>query len=125
MSNRTWAQKAPDHGPLPSDPSDTLSHLDRLTPALLTRLLLSCGKGDVEAFETYYRLTSPVLATLVAARRLPPVTADAVLVEVYVTIWRRAHTFADSGCSVWQWTLTILLEALGQAKESEPLVRAR
>ena len=103
MSNRTWARQAPDHGALPSDPTETLSHLDGTTPARLTRLLLSCGEGDLEAFETYYRLTSPVLATLVAARRLPPATADAVLVEVYVTIWRRAQTFPDSGCSVWQW----------------------
>jgi DNA-directed RNA polymerase specialized sigma24 family protein len=91
----------------------------------LTQLLQRCGKDDVNAFETYYRLTSPILATLVAARRLSPAMADAVLVEVYVTIWRRAHTFPDSGCSVWQWTLTILLDALEQATEPEPLVRAR
>jgi len=109
---------------LPSDSSETLSHLDGLTPARLTRLLLRCGEGDIDAFDTYYRLTSPVLATLVAARRPTPATADAVLVEVYVTIWRDAHTFPDSGCSVWQWTLSILLDALGQSTRPEPGTRA-
>jgi len=49
---------------------------------------------------------------LLAARRLSPTTADTVLVQAYVTIWQRADTFSNSGCSVWQWTLTILLDSL-------------
>jgi DNA-directed RNA polymerase specialized sigma24 family protein len=100
-----------------SETSDIWSHLDDLDPAALTQLLLSCGAGDVKAFETFYRLTSPVIATLVAARRLSPATADAVVVEVYVSIWRRAPTFSTSGCSVWQLTLNILLDALARVEE--------
>ncbi len=103
-----------------SESRDTRSHLDGLNPAELARLLLQCEKGDIDAFDTFYRLTSPVLATLLAARwRLSPAAADAVLVEVYVTLWRRAHTFPDSGCSAWQWTLRTFLDALARSDENQ------
>lgn len=107
----------PARSPTPTGPDETWSHLDALVPAQLTALLVRCGAGDLDAFDDYYRLTSPVLDALVAARRLSPAASDAVLVEVYVTIWRRAHLFEASGCSVWQWTLTTLLQTIARADQ--------
>ena len=100
-------------GPGPTK-TTTLPLADDLAADHLTRLLLRCGQGEVDAFATFYRLTRPVLNASVAARRLPPATVDAVLVEVYVTVWRRAHEFPDSGRSVWRWTLAILKDVLAR-----------
>ena len=97
---------------------DIRSHLAGLDVAHLHTLLLRCGQGDQEAFAAFYQLTSPVLAALVAARRLPPHAAETVMVDVYVTIWRRARRFAGSGCSVRQWTLTLLTNTLTDSHRS-------
>lgn len=98
----------------PSDPGtrDLERYLAGLDSNVLTALLRRSGNGDREAFARFYSLTSPALAALIAARRLPPPETDAVLVQTYVSIWRRSDTFAVSGCSVWQWTLMILIDAL-------------
>jgi hypothetical protein len=106
------APPEPDYSAVSIGSSGIQSHLASLDPAYLRDLLLRCGDGDREAFDEYYRLTSPVLASLIAARRLPPSEADSILIDVYVTIWRRANRFQISGRSVWQWTLTVLLDTL-------------
>jgi len=114
-ANNRWlssAPPAPDFGAVSIGASGIQSHLASLDPAYLNDLLLRCGDGDREAFDEYYRLTSPVLAILIAARRLPPSDVDSILNEVYVAIWRRASRFRTSGRSVWQWTLTVLLDTL-------------
>lgn len=89
-------------------------HLNDLDSTVLRDLLLRSAVGDQEAFEQFYRLTSPVLMAVIAARRLPSPAVDTLVVETYVAIWCHAPAFAGTGHSLWQWTLTILTDVLSR-----------
>ncbi|WP_051651137.1 sigma-70 family RNA polymerase sigma factor [Brevundimonas bacteroides] len=78
-----------------------------LTRDELAVALVQAGQGDRSAFRTVYEATSAKLFG-VCLRILPDrQTAEDVLQDTYVTVWRKAATFDASRASPITWLVTI------------------
>jgi RNA polymerase sigma factor (sigma-70 family) len=78
-----------------------------LTRNELARALVQAGQGDRSAFRTVYEATSAKLFG-VCLRILPDrQTAEDVLQDTYVTVWRKAASFDASRASPITWLVTI------------------
>jgi len=60
---------------------------------LLTGLIEACGAGDRAAFRRLYDLSSRFVLGVVQAILRDSGMAEDVAQEVYISIWKRAHTF--------------------------------
>lgn len=78
-----------------------------LTRDELARALVQAGQGDRSAFRTVYEATSAKLFG-VCLRILPDrQSAEDVLQDTYVTVWRKAASFDASRASPITWLVTI------------------
>lgn len=75
--------------------------------AHLVRLMLACVDGDEAAFAELYRLTSAKLFGVVVRICGDSGLAEDVLVDVYLTIWRRAGAYEPGRASPITWMATI------------------
>ncbi|HEX4051337.1 MAG TPA: sigma-70 family RNA polymerase sigma factor [Steroidobacteraceae bacterium] len=80
---------------------------DSDTRAELDRLLQQCGRGDQGAFAELYRRTSPRLFALCLRMLRDRGTAEDVLQDSFVTVWRRASTFDATRGSAISWLITL------------------
>ncbi len=111
--------------------------------AQLVALLLASAEGDEASFSELYRRTSAKLFGVVLRICANRGMAEDVLVEVYLTIWRRAGAFDAGRASPITWMATIArnraidamrrlpraqmvdVEVAGQVADTAPLAEAR
>lgn len=91
-------QKSPERG---DTPEQTVAR-ERLA-ALIVRV----ASGDEAAMEEVYRHTSVKIYSLLVQMLPDRPTADEVLQEAYLAIWRRADSFSMSRASPMTWIITI------------------
>ncbi len=76
--------------------------------AVETRLLERVrDDGDRDAFEELFRTFTPRLAAWVAGQGCEPGAVDAVVQEVMITSWTRAHQFDAAKASARTWIYTV------------------
>lgn len=111
--------------------------------AELIALLLASAEGDEASFTELYRRTNAKLFGVVLRICAERGLAEDVLVEVYLTIWRRAGAFDAGRASPITWMATIArnraidamrrlpralnvdVDAAGQIADTVPLAEAR
>ena len=96
-----------------------------LTRDELARALVQAGQGDRSAFRTVYEATSAKLFG-VCLRILPDrQTAEDVLQDTYVTVWRKAASFDASRASPITWLVTIARNrAIDRLRSAAPMRNA-
>jgi RNA polymerase sigma-70 factor (ECF subfamily) len=96
-----------------------------LTRDELTVALVQAGQGDRSAFRTVYEATSAKLFG-VCLRILPDrQTAEDVLLDTYVTVWRKAASFDASRASPITWLVTIARNrAIDRLRSAAPMRNA-
>lgn len=75
--------------------------------AAIDGLLQRCGRGDRDAFAELYRRTAPRLFGLCVRMLRDRDTAEDVLQESFVTVWRRASAFDATRGSAITWLITL------------------
>ena len=74
---------------------------------MLCDLLAACSREDRRAFAELYRITSPKLYAVLLRILRQEETAQDVLQEVYISVWRRAsHYRSDRGAPL-TWLISI------------------
>ncbi|WP_395672326.1 sigma-70 family RNA polymerase sigma factor [Inquilinus sp.] len=73
----------------------------------LIRLLRAAGQGDRRAFKALYDRTSPLLFAIVLRILRNRATAEEVLQDSYLRIWRNAATFSAGTGSPLGWMAAI------------------
>ncbi|MEQ7155546.1 sigma-70 family RNA polymerase sigma factor [Brevundimonas aurifodinae] len=98
--------------------------------AMLTRdelagALVQAGQGDRSAFRIVYEATSAKLLG-VCLRILPDrQTAEDVLQDTYLTVWRKAESFDPSRASPITWLVTIARNrSIDRLRSAAPMRRA-
>ena len=93
-----------------------------LTRDELAVALVQAGQGDRSAFRTVYEATSAKLFG-VCLRILPDrQTAEDVLQDTYVTVWRKAASFDASRASPITWLVTIARNrAIDRLRSAAPM----
>lgn len=96
-----------------------------LTRDELAVALVQAGQGDRSAFRTVYEATSAKLFG-VCLRILPDrQTAEDVLQDTYVTVWRKAASFDASRASPITWLVTIARNrAIDRLRSAAPMKNA-
>lgn len=96
-----------------------------LTRDELARALVQAGQGDRSAFRTVYEATSAKLFG-VCLRILPDrQSAEDVLQDTYVTVWRKAASFDASRASPITWLVTIARNrAIDRLRSATPMRNA-
>lgn len=96
-----------------------------LTRDELAVALVRAGQGDRSAFRTVYEATSAKLFG-VCLRILPDrQTAEDVLQDTYVTVWRKAASFDASRASPITWLVTIARNrAIDRLRSAAPMKNA-
>jgi RNA polymerase sigma-70 factor (ECF subfamily) len=96
-----------------------------LTRDELARALVQAGQGDRSAFRAVYEATSAKLFG-VCLRILPDrQTAEDVLQDTYVTVWRKAASFDASRASPITWLVTIARNrAIDRLRSAAPMRNA-
>lgn len=96
-----------------------------LTRDELAVALVQAGQGDRSAFRTVYEATSAKLFG-VCLRILPDrQTAEDVLQDTYVTVWRKAASFDASRASPITWLVTIARNrAIDRLRSAAPMRNA-
>ncbi len=96
-----------------------------LTRDELALALIQAGQGDRSAFRTVYEATSAKLFG-VCLRILPDrQTAEDVLQDTYVTVWRKAASFDASRASPITWLVTIARNrAIDRLRSAAPMRNA-
>jgi RNA polymerase sigma-70 factor (ECF subfamily) len=96
-----------------------------LTRDELAMALIQAGQGDRSAFRTVYEATSAKLMG-VCLRILPDrQTAEDVLQDTYVTVWRKAASFDASRASPITWLVTIARNrAIDRLRSAAPMKNA-
>lgn len=75
--------------------------------AAIDRLLQQSGRGDQDAFAELYRRTSSRLFALCVRMLRDRGTAEDVLQDSFVTVWRRGATFDATRGSAITWLITL------------------
>ncbi|MBU0561407.1 MAG: sigma-70 family RNA polymerase sigma factor [Bacteroidetes bacterium] len=70
-------------------------------------LLRQISKYDSRALEELYERYSPLLYTLIKKISSDENTANAILVEVFVIVWRKVDKFDFNGGNVFTWMVTL------------------
>jgi len=86
------------------------AHAPNAPPAILPVLgeyLRLVAAGDRDAFERLYRLTSPRLFAVIRRMVAQRQSAEDVLQETFVTIWRKAAHFDSAAGNAMAWMTTI------------------
>lgn len=96
-----------------------------LTRDELARALVQAGQGDRSAFRTVYEATSAKLFG-VCLRILPDrQSAEDVLQDTYVAVWRKAASFDASRASPITWLVTIARNrAIDRLRSATPMRNA-
>ena len=96
-----------------------------LTRNELALALVQAGQGDRSAFRTVYEATSAKLFG-VCLRILPDrQTAEDVLQDTYVTVWRKAASFDATRASPITWLVTIARNrAIDRLRSAAPMKNA-
>ena len=80
---------------------------DMRHPAELPHLLSRVALGDRAAFDTLYRCTSAHLLAVVLRIQQDRAQAEEVLQEVYINVWRAAHSFNPALSQPSTWLISI------------------
>ena len=73
----------------------------------LTRMLQAAGRGDQRAFKALYDRTAPLLFGIVLRILRNRATAEEVLQDAYLRIWRSAYAFSADAGSPLGWMAAI------------------
>lgn len=73
----------------------------------LSQLLARAGVGDREAFATLYERTSPHLLGVVLRIQRDRALAEDILQEVFVNVWRAAHSFDAAQSQPLTWLTSV------------------
>lgn len=95
---------------------------DALPRSELVALLLAAAEGDEPSFSELYRRTSAKLFGVVLRICPDRGIAEDVLVDVYLTIWRRAGAFDPGRASPITWMATIARNRAIDAMRRQPRV---
>src|SRR6516165_6937236 len=74
---------------------------------LITAALAAAGRGDRDALQTVYRLTTTKLFAVCLRILGERSEAEDVLQEVYMTVWRKAAAFDPALSSPMTWLIAI------------------
>jgi RNA polymerase sigma factor (sigma-70 family) len=89
----------------------------------LVALLLASAREDQTAFAELYSLTSAKLFGVISRICADHALAEEVLVDVYLTIWRRAGAFEPGRASPITWMATIARNRAIDALRRQPRAR--
>lgn len=73
----------------------------------LSQLVARAGLGDREAFATLYERTSPHLLGVVLRIQRDRAMAEDILQEVFVNVWRAAHSFDAAQSQPLTWLTSV------------------
>jgi DNA-directed RNA polymerase specialized sigma24 family protein len=79
---------------------------------ILAELLVRCADHDPTALAQLYELTSDWIYAVLRRRTASIATAEAAMVEVYTTVWRRAATFPSLKRTALAWMTSIAFETI-------------
>jgi RNA polymerase sigma-70 factor (ECF subfamily) len=90
----------------------TMTHSDPgSSGALVTDLVVRCGRGDDSALAELYELFHPMVGSLAVAQAPDREVTDVVL-DAFSRLWRRASTFQPAVGSAVAWVLMELAAAV-------------
>jgi RNA polymerase sigma-70 factor (ECF subfamily) len=95
-------------------------HADELAAALV-----SCGRGDQQAFSTIYDHLAPLVHGIILRIVRDPSQAEEVTQEVFVELWRIAPRYDSSKGSAKVWAATIAHRRAVDRVRSEQSARDR
>jgi RNA polymerase sigma-70 factor (ECF subfamily) len=94
----------------------------------LADLIAQVGLGDRSAFARYYERTAGHVLGLIARMHPQRDQADAVLQEVYITVWRNAGSYESHRAQPMTWLMSIArhraIEALRRRDGTNPAAAA-
>ena len=70
-------------------------------------LIAKVARGDQEAFSKLYDQSSPQIYGLILRMVRQPQIAEEVTLDVYVQVWKQAHSYDSDRGTVMGWLLTI------------------
>ncbi len=85
--------------------------------------IVRAGNGDKAAMERVYKQTSAKIYALLLEMLTERATADEVLQETYLAVWRGAHRFTSGRASPMSWLITIARNKAIDRLRSERLSR--
>lgn len=112
------------HGFLPSEQTPSCEAPDELRDVDLAALLQRCARGDRDAFDQLYRLTSRRLSVLAERVLAQSQGAEEAMQESYLKIWRRAGQFDARRGAPMTWMINIVRhQALDMLRRPEHRIR--
>ena len=98
-----------------SSPADPRPETEQAEPASLDGLLRSAAEGDRAAFAALYDRLSPVVYA--AARiRVTDLTAEAIVFEVFLRLWRTVPHFPRQGLTARVWVTAMITASVRQER---------